>query len=64
MRAPIGAMNGTLATKALPSFRAAREVTTTLIARSPPPPIDPDETGLTPPAEQSQSELASEQRKN
>ena len=62
MRAPIGAMSGTLATNALPSFRAAREVSIAPIPTSPTPPIDPDETVSIPPAEQSQFESASDER--
>ena len=62
MMPAIGAMKGTLATKALPSFRAAREVFTTLIATSVLPPIDPDGMGSTPSAEYTQSELASDDR--
>ena len=61
MRAPIGAMSGTLATNTLPSFRAAREVSIAPIATSPAPPIDPDETVSIPPAEQSQFESASDE---
>jgi hypothetical protein len=51
MRPAMGAMKGTLVTKALPVCRAAREVSITLIATSPPSPIGPDETGSTPSAE-------------
>jgi hypothetical protein len=59
MMVATGEMKGTLVTKALPTCRAAREVSRTPIATSPPPPIDPDETGSRPSAEGDQSELAS-----
>ena len=57
MRPATGAMKGTLVTRALPVCKAAREVSTTLIATSDLPPIDPDKTGSTPAAESWQFEL-------
>jgi hypothetical protein len=51
MRPAKDAIKGTLVIKALPVCRAAREVSITPIATSPPSPIEPDETGSTTSAE-------------
>ena len=63
MRPATGAMKGTLVTKALPVCRAAREVSTTPIATSVLPPIDPDKAGSTPSAEPWQFESVSDATK-
>ena len=63
MRPATGAMKGTLITGALPVCRAAREVSTTLIATSDLPPIDLDETGSTLAAEPWQFKLVNDMTK-
>jgi hypothetical protein len=43
-RPATGEMKGTFAARALATFRAAREASIALIAASPAPPVDSDET--------------------